>query len=69
MAIRRAQPGKPQARRPKLAPLPTRKKGQPLWQYIVELGNSLPKKDQGKFPTDGAANHDHYIYGSPKQYE
>ena len=29
---------------------------------------SIPRSEWSKLPTDGAAEHDHYLYGSPKKY-
>ena len=40
----------------------------PLGQIIAEIGMKIPDAEMRKMPTDGAANHDHYIYGTPKQY-
>ena len=41
----------------------------PIWERIAELGESLPEEEQAKLPTDLAAQHDHYIYGTPKRPE
>lgn len=32
---------------------------------LVDLLNQLPENSQ--WPADGAAQHDHYLYGTPKQ--
>jgi hypothetical protein len=40
--------------------------GKPLWQAIVELGESVPEEEWAKVPTDGARNLHHYLYGAPK---
>ena len=40
----------------------------PLGQILADLGKKIPADEMAKMPTDGAANHDHYIYGIPKQY-
>jgi hypothetical protein len=40
--------------------------GKPLWQAIVELGESVPEEEWAKVPTDGAKNLHHYLYGAPK---
>jgi hypothetical protein len=40
----------------------------PLGQILADLGKKIPAEDMAKMPSDGAANHDHYIYGTPKQY-
>ena len=48
--------------------IPKRKPGEEVHDYLVRLGNSIPEEELANFPIDGAANHDHYIYGAPKQY-
>ena len=40
----------------------------PLGQILADLGKKIPAEEMAKMPRDGAANHDHYIYGTPKQY-
>jgi len=39
----------------------------PVWQVIEELLRDLPAEDLERMPTDGAEQHDHYIYGTPKK--
>jgi Arc/MetJ-type ribon-helix-helix transcriptional regulator len=43
---------------------PTRK---PLWQRAAELRARVPAEEWAKLPIDGASQHDHYIYGTPKR--
>jgi hypothetical protein len=43
------------------------KESKPFWQWIVELGESIPAEEWAKVPTDGAKNLDHYLYGHPKK--
>lgn len=38
-----------------------------LWDAIKERVSSIPDDVLEKLPTDGAENHDHYIYGTPKK--
>ena len=40
----------------------------PFWERAVELMKDVPEEELDKFPTDGATEHDHYIYGTPKKY-
>lgn len=40
--------------------------GRPIWERIESLADSLPDELLDDLPTDGAAQHDHYLYGSPK---
>jgi len=37
--------------------------------HIVERFSKLPPEAFDGLPTDGAAEHDHYIYGTPKKGE
>lgn len=41
---------------------------QPIWKIIDELGRGIPEEELSRLPKDGAAEHDHYIYGTPKRY-
>ena len=40
----------------------------PFWQFVEELIADIPQEVLDTMPTDGAEQHDHYIYGSPKRY-
>ena len=39
----------------------------PIWESFTTFAQSLPPEVLDRLPTDGAANHDHYLYGSSKQ--
>ncbi len=39
----------------------------PIWEVAAELRKSVPPEEWAKLPVDGAAQHDHYIYGTPKR--
>ena|SRR5947208_1956400 len=39
----------------------------PLWEQILSLTRDLPPEAFAGLPTDGASQHDHYIYGTPKR--
>jgi predicted DNA-binding antitoxin AbrB/MazE fold protein len=41
--------------------------GPSLAEELIALGNALPKEVIAKLPADGASQHDHYIYGTPKR--
>jgi predicted DNA-binding antitoxin AbrB/MazE fold protein len=41
--------------------------GPSLAEELIALGNALPEEVVSKLPTDGASQHDHYIYGTPKR--
>lgn len=49
-------------------PVRKTKRLKPLGQMIADLVKDISDEEMAKFPRDGAANHDHYIYGTPKQY-
>ena len=38
-------------------------------ERIAALGAQIPDEEMAKMPRDGAMNHDHYIYGTPKKYD
>ena len=40
----------------------------PIWEVFQELTKDIPKEAWDKLPEDGALEHDHYIYGTPKRY-
>jgi len=39
----------------------------PLWEIGADLLKDVPQEVLERLPTDGAAQHDHYIYGTPKR--
>lgn len=39
----------------------------PIWEAFEEISASVPDEEWAKLPVDGAEQHDHYIYGSPKR--
>ncbi|WP_190400314.1 hypothetical protein [Pseudanabaena sp. FACHB-1998] len=39
----------------------------PIWESFTIFAQSLSPEILDRLPTDGAANHDHYLYGSPKR--
>ena len=41
--------------------------GKPFWQSFTEQVHALPDEVFEKLPADGASEHDHYLYGSPKR--
>jgi hypothetical protein len=40
------------------------KKSHPIWEELLRIAQSIPEPDLHKLPTDLAAHHDHYLYGS-----
>lgn len=39
----------------------------PIWERIADLAASLPEDVVAGWPTDGASQLDHYVYGTPKK--
>ncbi len=39
----------------------------PIWEIAADLRMSVPEEEWAKLPVDGAEQHDHYIYGTPKR--
>jgi hypothetical protein len=46
---------------------PQSRETRPIWEIIVELSSQVPLEEWAKLPADGAEQHDHYLYGSPKR--
>ena len=43
-----------------------KKEDKPVWEMILEVMERVPKEEINKLPTDASEQHDHYIYGIPK---
>jgi hypothetical protein len=39
----------------------------PIWELFEEASRTIPDEELERLPIDGAAQHDHYIYGTPKR--
>ena len=39
----------------------------PIWEQFIEAFQDVPDAELERLPVDGAAQHDHYIYGLPKR--
>jgi len=39
----------------------------PVWEIVSERMKNLPSEVFERLPRDGASEHDHYLYGSPKR--
>ena len=42
------------------------KRRKPIWQFALELGQTIPDEELAALPKDLARNLDHYLYGVPK---
>ena len=40
---------------------------EPFWKAFTSQTEALPDEAFAHLPTDGASEHDHYLYGSPKR--
>jgi len=41
----------------------------PIWEIAGELFDEIPEEELERLPIDGATQHDHYLYGTPKHPE
>ena len=41
----------------------------PIWETIMEIGQSIPVEEWSNIPTDLALNLEHYLYGEPRKGE
>lgn len=41
----------------------------PISAIFEDLSSEIPLEKWKELPTDGAENHDHYLYGAPKKTE
>ena len=48
-------------------PMPVATSRKPIWEEFEEIAASIPDEEWAKLPVDGAEQHDHYIYGTPKR--
>jgi Arc/MetJ-type ribon-helix-helix transcriptional regulator len=46
---------------------PAKPGSKPIWEVFEEITSSVPEEEWAKLPIDGAEQHDHYIYGTPKR--
>jgi hypothetical protein len=46
---------------------PQRSGERPIWAIFEELSRQVSPKEWQKLPPDGAEQHDHYLYGTPKR--
>ena len=49
---------------PEAEPAPEHK---PIWEEFAEIAAGIPDDEWAKLPADGAQQHDHYIYATPKR--
>jgi Arc/MetJ-type ribon-helix-helix transcriptional regulator len=52
---------------PETTAVPIARPHSPIWEEVLELTAGIPDEDFSRLPADGAEQHDHYIYGTPKR--
>jgi hypothetical protein len=45
----------------------TNRDDRPIWEVIKAISAEVPLEEWVRLPTDGAEQHDHYLYGAPKK--
>jgi len=41
--------------------------GKPIWEVAADLVRTIPEDVRNSLPADGAAEHDHYLYGTARR--
>ena len=59
--------GEPHERGRDTAPPQPPEASKPIWEQFIEAFKDVPDEELERLPIDGAAQHDHYIYGLPKR--
>ena len=67
LLVQRLNQDQAAAGQPTVGQSPTVAGYKPIWEVADDLRKSVPLEEWAKLPTDGAAQHDHYIYGTPKR--
>ena len=47
--------------------MPSIEARKPIWEALIEAGLEIPDEELDLLPIDGATQHDHYIYSTPKR--
>ena len=47
-------------------PAPSPQNNKPIWEIADEIIATIPEESFDQIPPDGAEQHDHYLYGTPK---
>jgi hypothetical protein len=45
----------------------SKRRGKSIWQLSEDFIRDIPPEELSQLPSDGADQHDHYIYGIPKK--
>jgi Arc/MetJ-type ribon-helix-helix transcriptional regulator len=67
LLVERLNQEQAQAKPPAASPADAAQAHKPIWEEILEMTADIPDEEFDKLPVDGAEQHDHYIYGTPKR--
>jgi Arc/MetJ-type ribon-helix-helix transcriptional regulator len=67
LLVERLHQEQAQAKPPAASPADAAQARKPIWEEILEMTADIPDEEFDKLPVDGAEQHDHYIYGTPKR--
>ena len=67
LLVQRLELEQAQASPPAAEPADTAQARKQIWERILERSATIPDEEWAKLPVDGAKQHDHYIYGTPKR--
>jgi Arc/MetJ-type ribon-helix-helix transcriptional regulator len=67
LLVQRLKQEQPQAEQPETSQAEPSAEHRPIWEEFAEIAASIPDEEWAKLPVDGAEQHDHYIYGTPKR--
>jgi len=67
LLLQRLKQGQTQPEPPAASPANAAPKHKPIWEVAADIRNRIPAEEWAKLPVDGAEQHDHYIYGTPKR--
>ena len=67
LLLQQLRQGQAEAKPPGASQQPPAPAHKPIWKVAAELRKNVPAEEWAKLPTDGARQHDHYIYGTPKR--
>jgi Arc/MetJ-type ribon-helix-helix transcriptional regulator len=67
LLLQRLKQEQAQAKHSVAIPAEAAPKHKPIWEEFEDIAASIPDEEWAKLPVDGAEQHDHYIYGTPKR--
>ena len=67
LLVQRLRQEQTQAEQPSASQAEPAPEHKPIWEEFAEIAASIPDDEWAKLPGNGAEQHDHYIYGTPKR--